>query len=172
MAERAPTNGDDPIVHDIHKLRERMSKVEWQTEQVGERLGQGAESFSDLRNSIGEVRKDIKEAHEKFQEAIKPKPMPTWKVAAFAFSVLCVAATVIWMFARYPDRDEFNKAKAEEAMEIKSVVDKVDDLEDKQTEIRTTQQLIKGSVDRQEKAQEKIDSKLDRLLDPTTSPGR
>jgi len=170
MAERAPTDSEDQQTREIGKLRERVSKVEWQTETIGERLGQGAESFSDLRNSIGEVRKDIKEAHDKFTEAIAPKPMPTWKIAGFGFSVVCVVGGLIWMFARYPDRAEFNKAGEDVAKEIKAVEATVDDLKDKQGDMGTEQKLIKGSVDRQEKAQEKMDAKLDRLLGVPASP--
>ncbi len=138
----------------VVKLRERVSKVEWQMESIGERLNKGAESFSDVRASIGDVRKDIKEAHEHFQAAVKPKPMPIWKILGMGFSILCVVATVIWMFARYPDRVEF-----------KAVEDEIDVVKSRQIEMGAEQKLIKSSVDRQERTQEKIETKLNKLLE-------
>ena len=154
MPERAPTNSDTETT----SLRERMAKAEWRHEAMEERLSQGAESFSDLRASIGEVRNDLKAAHERFSEALQPKPTPVWKSAGLAFSVLCVATTVVWMLARYPDRDEFNQAQKANAQAH-------DDLDDDLDTVRTDQRLIKASQESQDKSLGKIDRKLDKLLE-------
>lgn len=166
MGERLSTNGD----MELSKLIERVAKTEWRAESIDQRLSQGAEAFSDLRASIGEVRKDIRLAHEKFQEAIKPKPVPMWRILGLAFSAVCVAAGLVWMFARYPDREEFNKAQDVQREQVKALDGEIDKVKEKQTEIRTDQKLIKDSVVRQEKTQEKLETKIDRLLDMGAIP--
>lgn len=162
MAERASTNSDTEIV----SLRERVAKTEWKVEDVDKRLAQGAEAFSDLRASIGEVHKDLKKAHERFSEAMAPKPTPIWKIAGLAFSALCVATTVVWMFARYPDRSEFNEAQKANQAAHSELDDDLGRLRDSQHELGTDQRLIKASQESTDKSLTKIDGKLDRLLEP------
>ena len=173
---------------DLESLKERVAKAEWNAEDISKRLADGASSFGELRDSIKEVRKDIKDAHEKWQEAMKPKPIQTWRVAGFIFTLLVTAGSFVWMFAKYPDREEFDKAKAASIEKIEGIDNKLDDqvktvtgdigaLREKQQNMLTEQRLIKDSVDRQEKSQDKIDQKIDKLLDqqmiprtPTLSP--
>ena len=162
MAERADTS--DP---EVVRLRERMAKAEWRHEAMEERLSQGAESFSDLRNSITEVRKDLKQAHEKFTEAMAPKPIPVWKVAGIALTVCTLAASVVWMFARYPDRAEFNQAQKEHTEAHKELEGDLDEVRATQRDLATDQRLIKASQETTKESLDKIDRKLDKLLEPT-----
>jgi len=162
MPERAQSHGD----HEIQNLRERLAKNEWRVENVDDRLSQGAEAFSDLRNSIGEVRKDLATAHERFQEALKPKPIPVWKAGGLVFGVLCTAITVVWMFARYPDRGEFNEAQKTNMKAHEDLEDDLVKVRDTQQVLGTDQRLIKASQEATNETMGKIDSKLDKLLEP------
>jgi len=159
----------DTETNRLHKLGERVAKVEWRTEAIDERLAQGAEAFSDLRNSMADVRSDIQQAHDRFQEAIQPKPMAVWKIAGLVLTVVVLVSSWIWQAAKYPNREEFNASKQESQLSQEKLSDEIDSVKLKQAEIRTDQMLIKDSVQRQEKAQEKIDYKLDKLLEAPRS---
>ena len=162
MPERAQSHSD----HEVQNLRERLAKTEWKVEAVDDRLSQGAESFSDLRNSIGAVRQDLKEAHERFTEALAPKATPIWKILGLAFSALCVATTVVWMLARYPDRSEFNEAQKANSAAHEDLEDDLDQVRDTQQNLAVDQRLIKASQESTDKSLTKIDGKLDKLLEP------
>jgi predicted nucleic acid-binding Zn-ribbon protein len=162
MAERAESHSET----EVQNLRERMAKTEWKVEAVDNRLSQGAESFSDLRNSIGAVRQDLKEAHERFTEAVAPKPTPIWKILGLAFSALCVATTVVWMLARYPDRSEFTEAQKLNNAAHEDLEDDMDQVRNAQQDLATDQRLIKASQANADKSLGKIDGKLDKLLEP------
>jgi chromosome segregation ATPase len=152
--------------NEIVKLRERVAKAEWQNEATSKRLSQGSEAFSDMRASLNQVRVDLSAAHDKWHEATQPKPIPTWKVVGFAFGVLCTLATVVWMFARYPDREEFNAAQEAAQEAHKALDDDMDRIGAKQQVLATDQRLIKASQESADKSLTKIDKKLDMLLQP------
>jgi len=162
MAERAHSHSD----HEVQNLRERLAKTEWKVEAVDDRLSQGAESFSDLRNSIGAVRQDLKEAHERFSAALAPKPIPVWKAAGVVFGILCTAITVVWTLASYPDRGEFNEAQKQNSTAHEDLEDDMDLVRDSQRNLATDQRLIKASQESTDKSLGKIDGKLDKLLEP------
>lgn len=166
---------------DAHELKERVNRAEWNAEKIADRLSEGAKSFGEMRESLKEVRKDLREAHEKWQEAMKPKPIQTWRIAGFVFTLLVTAGSFVWMFAKYPDREEFNKAKAASLEKIEGIDAKMDEqvktvtedigaLRERQQSMLTDQTLIKDSVVRQEKSQDKIDQKIDRLLEQQIAP--
>lgn len=151
---------------DITAIRERIQRVEWTQEQQDQRLSQGAGAFSDLRQSIADVREDIHKAHSAFQKAQAPRPIQWWKVAALGVSLASMAVTVIWMLARYPDRGEFVDAQRANSGAHKDLEKDLERLKESQTSINTQQQLIKASQESSDRSLQKIDHKLDKLLTP------
>jgi predicted nucleic acid-binding Zn-ribbon protein len=147
-----------------YQMSERISRLEWAHEELGKRLSQGAEAFSDLRDSIGTVRADLTKAHEKFQEAIAPKPTPWWRVAGVIITVCLIIGGWIWQMAKYPDRSEFEKFQHEAQGAQKSIDEDVRLLREKQHEFSTEQRLLSDSVKRSETSMQRIDEKLDRLV--------
>lgn len=154
------------------ELYGRVMKVEWKLEEQDKRLAQGAGAFSDLRNSIKEVQQDVhkthlkmEEANARFQEMLAPKPIPIWKVIGTMFGIFVFVGGIIWAFARYPDREEFEKTQQKHEVKQDKLEQDLDHLRTEQSEIKTDQRLIKESVKRQEDAQRNIDQKLDQLLE-------
>lgn len=154
------------------EVRDRLMKLEWKQEEQDKRLSQGAGAFSDLRQSITEVKQDIhkthlkmEEANAKFQEMLAPKPIPIWKIVSTATGVFVFIGGLIWAFARYPDRTEFEKAQEKHEHKQEKLEGDLNHLRSEQVEIKTDQRLIKESMTRQERAQQAIDSKLDKILE-------
>jgi predicted nucleic acid-binding Zn-ribbon protein len=165
------SEGTDPK---IINFQERLMKAEWKIEEQDKRLSQGAGTFSDIRSSIAELKEDVHSIHNKFEktnakwaEMLAPKPIPVWKVVTGTFGIFVFVGSLIWAFARYPDRDEYEEDQTKTEQAQKRLEEDLDVVKEKQSEIKADQRLIKESVERQEKAQESIDTKLDQLLQPT-----
>ncbi len=147
-----------------YQLSERIARLEWAHEELGKRLSQGAEAFSDLRDSIASVRKDLVSAHERFQEAIAPKPIPWWRIAGVIITVLVLAGGWVWQISKYPTRDEFDRYQRDAQGASKGIDAEIRALREKQAEISTEQRLVTESAKRGEESIRRIEDKLERLV--------
>jgi hypothetical protein len=123
------------------------SQVEWEVEQIQQRLKDGATTFSALRDSVAELKDEI-----------RPKPI---RLALGLVGAFTAVLGVVWAAARYPDREEFDAAR-------RKTEDKLYDLDRRSIEAAGEQQLIKRDVADIAKGQAAIEDKLDRALAPTT----
>ncbi len=157
----------------IISMQERLMKVEWKQDEQDKRLSQGAGTFSDIRTSIAELKEDVHSIHNKFEQTntrwakmMAPKPTPVWKIVTGTFGIFVFIGGLIWAFARYPDREEYETDQEKTEQAQKRLEEDFDVVKEKQSEIKADQKLIKDSVQRQETAQENINNKLDQLLLP------
>lgn len=134
--------------------------MEWQQESIDKRLNEGAETFS-------EVRQSIKDIHEQ----LKPKPIPMWKVASFALTIMLLVGAWIWQAARYPDRDEFNEARQTGEAKTDLVQIEVTHLKLEQVKMQSNISQIKSSQARTERDVGEIKSDIKSLM-ATPQPRR
>lgn len=129
------------------EIEQRLSRVEWNQERQEERLDQGAEAFSTVRQSLTDMADDMHKMSREFQQAIAPRPLP-WKwLIPFALALLGSGAGAVWTLARYPDRTEFADVQKANQASHEAMQQSLGDLEASQA----------TSMD-------KIDGKLDALL--------
>jgi len=147
-------------------LKARVSKVEWTQERQEERLNQGAESFSDVRQSVDDLKGAVHKLHGKIQAVRAPRPVPWTWVAGFGFSVVVAFSGILWTLAQYPDGEAFGEAQEVNAKAHKSLDVELDGLKAAQNGLATEQKLSKQSLDTQAASLKSIDRKLDRLLLP------
>lgn len=134
MSGETPTSSSRSSI----SLIERLQKVEWEQEAIEKRLREGAAAFASVRDSIDDVR-----------EQIKPKPVPTWKVIAASLSALALIGGWIWQAAQYPNRDEFEAVRSESAaIKIEQVRIQADlrSMRESQTNIETNLRDIAKDV--------------------------
>lgn len=127
-------------------------------------MSQGAETFSNLKQSVEDLNKSVHALSIDVQAAKAPKPFPWTWMAGFMFSALMVAASVIWTFAQYPDDQDFAEAKGEAAKAHKELDKEMDSIKSTQAAVVTEQRLIKHEAASQGKAIKSIDGKIDLLL--------
>ena len=143
---RAGALSEDHEVDD--QLEKRITRVEWMQERQEERLDQGAEAFSTVRQTLADMAEDTHRMSRDFQAAIAPSPLPWRWLAAFGFTVLCAFAGGVWTLARYPDRAEFVEVQKSNNASHKAMQDSL------------------GSMRKdQDSSLSAIDEKLDALLD-------
>jgi len=103
----------------LHTVQaERLVRVEAARETMEKRLSEGAETFSELRTSVVNLRKEITDS--------APKPLPRWQLLAFilgpVLGVVVLVGSIVWQAARTPNRDEFTKLQEQvQALEITQV---------------------------------------------------
>lgn len=147
-------------------IRDRINRVEWNQEKQEERLNQGAQSFSDVRQAVEDTKASVHHLRDELQRVSAPKPIPWTWVAGFAFSALMVAGSVLWTFAQYPDDQDFKAAQKVNAKAHMEIDAELGGLEEAQGELATEQRLIQQSQKNQAESLESIDGKIDRLLEP------
>ena len=170
MADRMQT---EPPLTPHEELRSRVQRLEWESEQNRQRLKEGADSFTALRDSIQEQREALNEAHKKWTkqwiEATSPKPINIKSVIAIGITIAMIIGGWIWSLARYPDREEFNAAQKSFETETRLVKEDVEEVKVEQIRLSNEVRYIRDSVERQERRQEQLDQKLDKALG---APGR
>lgn len=133
-------------------LDKRVDRIEWQQDAIDKRLSEGAETFS-------EVRQSIKDIHDE----LKPKPIATWKIASFALTIMLLVGAWIWQAARYPDRTEFNEARQATEAKANKVQADVQHLRMEQVKIQADIKAIKSSQARTEKGMGEIKTDIKTL---------
>jgi len=113
--------------------------------RVEERLRSGAATFDKLWEAINTVRDEAREQID----ALKPKPMPAWKILAALAGVAIFVGTLIWQAARYPDRDEYNDVRGD-----------VGTIKIEQAQIRTVVEGVRESQTRIEHSQTRLERAL------------
>jgi hypothetical protein len=147
------------------EIRRRLDRMEREQEQITKRLQDGAAAFEEVRKGLAETNEAVHKSHEHLKAQIQPKPVPGWKVLSMAFGIACVIGGWVWSLARYPDRDEFTAAQQAIGVEQQAMRLEVSKVKVKQVNLGHDVQLIRSSVERQERTQEKLERKLDKVLD-------
>ena len=140
-------------------INDRINRLEWNAERQEERMNMGSESFADVRQSLNESRETIHKLNRRVEEATGPRPVD-WKwIAGFGLTIVCVAASAIWAFAKYPDASDFSLAQKANVKAHRAIDHELNSL-------RTEQALNQQTLTAQEKSLDSIDGKLDQLLLP------
>lgn len=140
-------------------LAERVGRVEWEQEAIHKRLNDGARTFS-------EITQTQKELHEAIADAKKPPAVQWWKIAGLIATILILVITWVWQAARYPDREEFNRARQQTEDRAKGLDNGLNDLKLEQVKIQSSVQAIKDSQARTEKAVDEIKADIKTIANP------
>lgn len=136
---------------------ERIAKMEI-------RLENGQREFMALR----EEQRALRGAIDAMAREFAPKPMSRMQLFAFvAGPVIGVALLLggfVWQAARYPDRVEFDAARAAADDAARSTERKLIQLESAQTLQARDVATVQSTTDRHDKTLEKLDAKVERLL--------
>lgn len=89
---------------------ERLAVVERDVTEINRRLGEGAQSFDELRKAFNDAASATAGAFERLTESTRPKQreIPWLAIAGLAISILGPVGLLIWNAAHYPERGEFN----------------------------------------------------------------
>jgi hypothetical protein len=140
-------------------LPERVSRIEWEQEAIHSRLNDGARTFA-------EITQTQKELHEEIADAKKPVPLQWWKVAGLILTILVLVVTWVWQAAKYPDREEFNRARQATEERAKGHDKDLSDLKLEQVKIQSGVKAIKDSQARTEKSMDEIKTDIKALANP------
>jgi len=150
-------HGDDSPFRDrraCQVVHDRLLKVEFQQANIEARMHEGAAMFESLR------RED-----EILKERSTPKPKSFLAVMPWLISLLALTGGLLWQAARYPDRNEFERVKAQMATTESFLTEKLSVFKVEQAKITAAVDKALDSVQRVEQQQGNIGAKLDRLLE-------
>ena len=148
---------DAPPTPDNRELHWRVGDLE---RRVDERLRGGAQTFAELKAAIEAVRDEAQQG----VEALRPKPMPAWKLVASCAGMIVFVATLIWQAARYPTREEYNQSQATTRENIDEVRLDVGAIKLEQVQIKGSVEHVRDALTRVERSQEAITEQLARAL--------
>jgi hypothetical protein len=101
----------------------------------------GAEMFATLRRDIGDL-----------QVATAPKPMSRFQLLAFilgpVIGTIVFMGTFVWQAARYPDRAEFNAARAEAAAAWDRLTESIEQAKIERVQLQADIALLRALVQR------------------------
>lgn len=130
-------------------IQERVSRTEWQTQDVEKRLNLNDNSFAKLERLI---------------DSATPKPIPWWKIVGAVVSLATVVGSFIWQLAKYPNREEFANAQKDVAASQTQLRIDFQEMQVETASVKTTIIQVQDSLKQNEVAQRTIDEKLDILL--------
>jgi septal ring factor EnvC (AmiA/AmiB activator) len=136
-------------VADDLSIGDRVNRLEWETKGQGERMNQGAEAFSSIRTALEDVKEQIHAMNSRIDTATLPTPVKWSWVLGFGFAVLTTLVSVLWRFAQYPDRDEFDNAAGRSAQIISELQEQLGSIEREQVNLAAQDSAITVEVQAQ-----------------------
>ena len=131
-----------------------LARAHWRLDEVDVKLRTGAESFAKVNARI---------------DAVQPKPINSWAVAAKVFGVVFVVAGIAFGAGNYPTRGEWEKQKENCKKQIDSLESQVNQLMLTQRDTNSALTALMGNK-QIEQIQKDIKERLDALAQPEERP--
>lgn len=135
---------------------ERLAVVERDVKEINRRLGEGAQSFDELRQAFNDAASATAREFQALTISTRPKEreIPWLGIAGLVIAILGPVGLLIWNAAHYPERGEFN------------------DLRDKVGKLDTADQLRTRDVKEITDTLRRIEDTLARAASTTPAPTR
>jgi hypothetical protein len=136
------------------KMHERVRELEWGRKDINRRLGEGAQTFSEIKKMVESVEKKT-----------APHPKPILPILGFGLTLLMIIVGGAWAAAHYPNRNEFDQVKDHVVRLELHFTNEISSLKLELAELKGTVSSVKEGVQRMEDSQKENSGKLDRILE-------